>query len=615
MKKRFLAGVMMAVISVSMVACGNNVSTKENDSDTKTVTEDKTLDTDEEDADNEESDEQDSEEKLEEKAGNASEALYNAFIENDAQLYAGKQFIYGYYDYENDKSIPLLEDGKGYTLIDFFERIAKCVDEEYDSMEIDSVEYAFIDCGNDGEPELALQIGLNSDNMGYITQGYVIKNFDGKLQLCTKIESAYRSEEYFKNKYGVIYSGGSNGASSWTEGYSYINAAGENVFLYSADCEYGLGMYFDTLGGVYSVAAKYEEDIDDEWYMMEYHFDDPSDIDFENIEYDDYLKTLPYTAYPEGEELIEKIFDEAGVKLYPQKQMDDMILQDMSSKGLSKEIFDSEETVEWMKITNDTIDEVIKYGVNPVYVSTTEEFVEALSDNANIVLMPGTYNVTEYILENQKDIPYNIPNGEKEPGVYYTGDALEPGFMIYGYANLKISSQDENNMAEIVSEPRFELVVDFNNCYNVTVNNIIMGHTPEQGSCGGDVIGFTDCDTAKVRGCDLYGCGAYGTCVMDSMYINFTDTTIHDCSYGCAEIYDSTTVSFDGCRFIDCEDSTMFYNFGSYMSFYDCEFKNLRGDMLWMDDGGSTTFSGCTFDASALDSLNSYDGAGELNIY
>lgn len=616
MKKKFLVGLMIAVMSISMVACGNSAPAEEVGADnTATVTDDSQA-ANEQVVDNGEATDEDTDAKQDTaKADNSSEAVYEAFLDNSSQLYAGKQFVYGCYDYENDKSVALLEDGKGYDLVDFIGRVIECANDEYGQMELEQVRYAYIDCGKDGEPELALEIGLNGDYMGYVSQGYVIKNYDGKLQLCTRYESAYRTEEYLRNKYGVVYSGGSNGATSWSEGYWYINADGERVFLYSADCEYGLGMFYDGIGGVYDAAAKHADEVDEDWYMMEYHFEDPATIDFDNMEYKDYLKTLSYTVYPEGEEVIEKIFAEANTNIYPQKQMEDIILQNMNSKGLSKETFESEDEAEWKEVTNEAINEIITYGFNPVYVSSTEEFVAALGDNTNIVLMPGTYNVTEYILEHQKDVPYDIPNGEKEPGVYFTGDALEPGFMIYGYQNLKISSKDDKKMAEIVSVPRYELVVDFNSCYNVTVNNVIMGHTPELGSCGGDVIGFKNCDTAKVYGCDLYGCGAYGTCVMNSSYISFVNTKIHDCSYGCAEVFDSNSVTFDECKFVDCEDSTMFYNFSSYMSFYDCEFKNLRGDMIWMDEEAYTYFGGCTFDSEALNSLNNYNGAGELSIY
>lgn len=602
MKKKLVLGFMTVVLAFSLVACGNKPVSETAGENQTDRTEENTQSTVEGDSDNAEpANDATNDAPAEETPEAMSESLYEAFLDNDAKVYIGKQFIYGYYDYDNDKSIALLDSQKGYSLFEFIERVNECINFDYGNMELDDVQYAYIDCGKDGEPELALQVGLDGDTWGYITHYYVIKKTEGKLQLCSKLETVYRSEEYFKNKYGVIYSGGSIGAAIWSQGYDYINADGERVFLYSADNLYGLGKYYGGLGSVNDVVMKYADEIDDEWSLTEYHFDDS----------ENYL----YTVYPEGEPLIEKIFHEAGATLYSQKQMDEMILQDMSTKGLSKEIFESDEEIEWQTVTNDSIREILDYGVNPVYVSTTEEFVKAISNDTNIVLMPGTYNLTEYILEHEDEIPYDVPNGTKKPGVYFTGDALEPGFMIYGIDNLKIISKDEKDMAEIVSEPRYELVVAFDSCNNVKVNHIIMGHTPEKGTCGGDVIGFNSCDTANIHGCDIYGCGAYGTYIRDSMYINFTDTKIHDCSYGCVEIYDSSSASFDNCKFVDCEDSTMFYNYDSNLSFYSCEFKNLRGDMIWMGEAGYTHFGDCTFDAAALNSLNSYTGDGSLNIY
>ena len=596
MKKKFLVGLMVAALSVSMTACSNiNFLHKLGEgnvpADAQTSSPEMT------------------------QMGESSEDLYKSFLANNVQVFSGNQHIYGGYDYETGESIDLLEAGKGYNLVDFVKKVAGFVDEEYGDIDLEKVSYAYLDCGMDGEPELALSLEFQGGYMGYLTQQYVIKDIDGKLTLCAKLESAYRYEECFKNKYGVVFSSGSSGATSGSTGYSYINDAGEKIFLYSADCERGLGCYYDGAGGVYTVAAEYVDDIDDEWYLMQYHFDDPANFDFLNIDYEAYLHTLYYTVYPEGEPLIEQIFAEADTPIYSETQMEEMLAQNIKDKGLSQEIFDSEDDVEWTEVVNETISEIIKYGANPIYVSSTEEFVAALADGANIVLMPGTYNVTEYILSNQSQIPCDTLDGVKVQGVYQTGDLSEPGFMIYGYEGLKISSMDENNKSEIVSEPRFELVVDFSNCYNISINNIIMGHTPDKGSCGGDVIGFNGCQNIFVNGCDLYGCGAYGTCIMDSMLITFNNTRIHDCTYGCAEVYDSDSVSFDSCKFEDCEGAVMFYNFGSYISLYSCEFKNLDGELIWMDENGHAYFGDCTFDQASLDSINNYADSGELSIY
>lgn len=617
MKKKLIMGILAIVLSFSLVACGAKKDVVETGNDNEATTEAV-----------EQTQGIDGSAEKEMIDANAvatstdSKALYEDFLAGKGEVYSDKTEIYGYYDYETDTSTDLFEKGKGYTLTDLIVTTMELDNYEYSCDTINSLQYAYVDCGKDGEPELVISIGTENEYGEISGSEYLIKNFDGKLEICTKNSSYYRSYENFENPYGLISFGGSMGAMSFGQGYGYVNADGEYTYLYYCDTEFGLGSEFGELGGVYEVAAKYEEDIDMDWCLNEYRFDENSDFDFENNDYSEFLKSACYTVDPEGEELIEKIFAEANVKLYTQKEMDEMILADALSKGVTEEILKSTESVEWHDLTNDTVEELKTYGLNPIFVSTTEEFVDAIANGANIFLEPGIYNLTEYLLANEDKLvnlnDYYEEKSENEDayveGVVYSGNVEEPCFGIVNISNLKISSSDPKQMAEIVSEPRYQDVMDFHSCYNINVNHVIMGHTPEQGGCSGDVIGILNSVNVDVTGCDLYGCGAYGTYITDSSFVSFNDTKIHDCSYGCAEIYDGETIDFDNCEFIDCKGSAMLFVYDSSVNFYGCSFKRLAEDMLSINENTTMNFYDCTFDANALSSLNNYNGAGAVYV-
>lgn len=542
--------------------------------------------------------------------------MYEAFLNNEEVVY-GDRVDYANYYSESDADFDLeFEKGRGYTLTEFVLRNVECEVSQFESADLTTVNYAYIDCGNDGVKELAIQLIMDSEYMGQINKEYIIKEIGGKLQICYRAYGLYRTEEYIANNYGLIYSGGSSSAYSYSSGYGYVNEDGDYVFLNSVETEYGLGCEFDGLGGIYDVASKYRDDIDvDQMYMDGYVFSNPSDFDFENNDYSEYLKTIEYVAYPEGDELVQNIFDEAGIKLYTEAEMQAKVLADVESKGLSKEIYENRDYVEWQEIESEELENVVKYGINPVFVTNTAELVEAICDNVTIVLEPGVYNLTEYLNENFESISYRDYEEENPAGVLYGGYEDELEFYVNNLENLKIMSKDSKNRAEIVCVPRYAQVMTFENCRNVTVEDVIMGHTIEQGVCSGDVIAFSGSSRCQVTNCDLYGCGAYGLNFMGAEYVTVTNTKIHDCSYGCVESYGSEYIFFDSCEFVDCREYTMFDIYGGTASFYNCSFKNLEGDMLGLNDETYIYFNNCVFDANALASVNSYAGPGVVTIY
>ena len=150
------------------------------------------------------------------------------------------QFLEG----EAEASVILEEDmvlEKGeYTLGEISDRYAAFFRETEKPELLKSTKYALIDCGLDGEPELALCMEYTTPDESDITREYLVfKLMDGRLQYITGCNS-YNREEVWLNSAGVI-------SASTMYDYYYakqterlIDAEGRNYLVYSVQYEMGL---------------------------------------------------------------------------------------------------------------------------------------------------------------------------------------------------------------------------------------------------------------------------------------------------------------------------------------------------------------------------------------
>ncbi len=103
----------------------------------------------------------------------------------------------------------------------------------YVGNEISKIEYSYLDCGNDGNKELAIRLECpvveENSNLTMI-----IKNIDGKLQLIHSFDGWSRNDASI-NEFGYYTSGGSNGAACHVLEVGYIDATGNYHFGYSEE--------------------------------------------------------------------------------------------------------------------------------------------------------------------------------------------------------------------------------------------------------------------------------------------------------------------------------------------------------------------------------------------
>ncbi len=251
-----------------------------------------------------------------------------------------------------------------------------------------------------------------------------------------------------------------------------------------------------------------------------------------------------------------------------------------------------------------------------VYVSNALEFVEAIESNRIIHLSPGTYNISEAIEGLNMisyDEKYNISIPTVGASECFDGNEL----LLLNIDNLTIMCDDVSKQAELVCEPRYANVLDFYNCTNISLYNIVAGHTPERGSCAGDVLNFESCDEITLSIVDLYGCGTYGIGAYESKNILCRMSKIRECSYGLVDFCATENVVFDDCTFTFDEGySQVECRSESQVTFNNCVFQD-RGsnsDFVYITDDSVLVFKGCTLDITTRKSLKQAESSNVVVI-
>ena len=181
-----------------------------------------------------------------------------------------------------------------------------------------------------------------------------------------------------------------------------------------------------------------------------------------------------------------------------------------------------------------------------VNVSTVDEFLAAIGSDVNIVLAPGTYDLSTAAGYGNTDTQEIRP--------YYWEEVFD-GYelVIENVANLSITtSADDPSAAVLAAVPRYADVLAFMDCENITLTGFTMGHTKEQGSCAGGVVHLMGTDSVTVDNCALYGCGVLGVQAENCRNILVSGSDIYECSDGAVELTSCRNVQFDNCSFRDC---------------------------------------------------------------
>ena len=197
----------------------------------------------------------------------------------------------------------------------------------------------------------------------------------------------------------------------------------------------------------------------------------------------------------------------------------------------------------------------------PVHVSSPEELFSAIQPDAVIFLEPGMYNLTEWIERTwtEEGESWNMRHPYVRLQPCY--DGVEAA--IVGANGLSLFGTGENRgVTELVVTPRYADVFSFENCVNVTISGLTLGHT-DSGECAGSVLAFSSCSSVTLTNLDLYGCGVYGINGFELGDLTMRGCCIHDCSNGPVYLYGGAGInSFEDCVFTDSDGGFLFYDSG-----------------------------------------------------
>jgi len=350
--KRALILAMAIIMSAAVFSgCGNKdndredtkkESTKDKESKKNKKDKDKEKDKDEDKDADEESLEEEVEEE-EEISADEMKDIYLDFMDGKVNMVV------------KEADLEWLEEGKEYSFDEMTDAYQNYFADMFEEAVLSDTSYAFIDCGADGVPEFAIRqiIGLEVDQA---TMFSIFKYMDDQLYLISSQYGYYRTYVSV-NEYGYISAGGSGGAALYSEAESYINADGEEVFLYCVTTEMGLAdayiSYYDFPGheapegypaDTYSYDEKSVTTITYNFTEYTYGVDDDDSEYYENNIYTFCDEDGNYCA-PSGK--IEKIYKENGIKFYDMAEVEQMVLEHEKSLGVTDEIRDGKE-VDWI---------------------------------------------------------------------------------------------------------------------------------------------------------------------------------------------------------------------------------------------------------------------------
>lgn len=187
---------------------------------------------------------------------------------------------------------------------------------------------------------------------------------------------------------------------------------------------------------------------------------------------------------------------------------------------------------------------MITTGQTTVHVSTADEFLAAIASDTEII-------VDAELIDFSTASNYGA-YGTSEGNYRWNEEFDGPELIIQNVTNLTVRGSGEERTDKVLScVPRYADVLTFENCANIYVTHITVGHTQEPSQCAGGVLHFINSQDILVEDCDLYGCGTLGVDADNSLNIQIINNLIHDCSYGGVQFSNCQNVRVDGNTFRD----------------------------------------------------------------
>ena len=241
-----------------------------------------------------------------------------------------------------------------------------------------------------------------------------------------------------------------------------------------------------------------------------------------------------------------------------------------------------------------------------ISVGNAREFIKAIGSNRTIRINAG-FNLTPAMIEFAAKgtiMKTDASNPQyTNPGVYICEGWGEKELVFYNIHNLTIEGVHMRT-AHIQTSHTSVFVMRFEECTNVKLKNLTLGHVPA-GYCGGGVVDMKNCRKCTIEHCDLYGCGTYGICAERSEYCYILNSTIRDCSEGIMTLDNCYDFHFNNCKLIRNKEFDLIrVSNCSNIDFTNCEIALNKGVLFKLDS--NVTFKECkiSHDANKMGTTN-----------
>ena len=256
-----------------------------------------------------------------------------------------------------------LKDGEALTFEELYTEYGKGLEEDGFPSAVIEANYAIIDCGLDGMPELAIKIKYINEASEYaapLEAYFILKYSYGEFFVVTVKETYERSESTL-NVAGFGSTGGSSGASSYGCEQWYIAPNGEEIFLYLYTSE---SAFADAILPAYRVPTdnlpeNYPEYTDftyENYYVIDsYNFTEYSSSDYSDEYYNEYNRGYIYVVTDESgndvdwNENFAELYESLGIKKYTTIEIGDVLSEHMEELGVTDEIIKAD-PITWTRL-------------------------------------------------------------------------------------------------------------------------------------------------------------------------------------------------------------------------------------------------------------------------
>lgn len=197
-------------------------------------------------------------------------------------------------------------------------------------------------------------------------------------------------------------------------------------------------------------------------------------------------------------------------------------------------------------------------------VNTAKDFIRAIASNTTIQLKGATIYLSELSQDNS--------------GEYFRFNKEFDGYelVIQNVDNFKIVGLGEKPV-KIITKPVYGDVLVFENCNNITLENIDAGHGPEKGGCTGGVLNFINSNEISINNSIMFGSGMEGIATSKVTSLKCSNSIIRGCTYSIMSLNDSRDFEFTNCEFSDNQEFDLFnINFCQNIKFFNCSINNNR---------------------------------------